>query len=49
MAIDNSAKYQWWLEYHFFYGLGNVSYRAGLNTNGSIILVGPPQVSSRGR
>jgi hypothetical protein len=44
MAIDNSMKYAEWLEYHFFYGLGNVSYRAHLNTNGTIVLAGPPRV-----
>lgn len=44
LEIDNTVKYGEWLEYHFFYGLGNISYRADSVTNGTIVMVGPPRV-----
>eukprot|EP01052_Picozoa_sp_SAG31_P001717 SAG31_NODE_58_length_29669_cov_20.244978_8_plen_196_part_00 len=44
MTLDNTGTYAEWLEYHFFYGLGNVSYRAMDETNGTVILVGPPRI-----
>jgi hypothetical protein len=37
-------QYVEWLEYHFFYGLGNVSYRASSVTNGTVFMVGPPRI-----
>jgi hypothetical protein len=44
MEIGTYAEYVEWLEFQFFYGLGNVSYRMDLNTNGTVALVGPPRV-----
>lgn len=44
LSIDSTDAYTEWLEYRFFYGLGNISYRADSNTNGTIVLVGPPRV-----
>lgn len=44
LQIDNTVKYQEWLEFHWWQGLGNVSYRASQVTNGTVVMVGPPRV-----